>query len=111
MRELRDWVKIKPEFGGGDPATVDGLHHLHCLARVSFPYKISCLNADMFQNVIRQTLWWNFDYYKAKNEWVFKDVTGEFDNLVAKYHVCKQRHWLNPPQIHKMCMMTDRVEL
>lgn len=41
------------------------------------------------QNVIRQTLWWNFEYYKAKGLLVFKDAKGEFDDLVAKYHVCK----------------------
>jgi hypothetical protein len=26
-----DQVKIKKEYGGGYPANVEGLHHLHCL--------------------------------------------------------------------------------
>lgn len=27
----RDQVKISQEYGGGFPANVEGLHHLHCL--------------------------------------------------------------------------------
>jgi hypothetical protein len=26
-----DQVKINPKYGGGYPANVEGLHHLHCL--------------------------------------------------------------------------------
>ncbi len=29
----RDQVKISKEYGGGYPANVEGLHHLHCLVR------------------------------------------------------------------------------
>ena len=29
-----DQVKIKEEYGGGYPAHVEGLHHLHCLVSV-----------------------------------------------------------------------------
>jgi hypothetical protein len=28
-----DQVKIKKQYGGGYPAHVEGLHHLHCLVR------------------------------------------------------------------------------
>ena len=27
----RDQVQINPKYGGGYPANVEGLHHLHCL--------------------------------------------------------------------------------
>jgi len=33
-----DQVQISEKYGGGYPANVEGLHHLHCL--VSFPMKI-----------------------------------------------------------------------
>lgn len=29
-----DQVKVSPVYGGGYPANVEGLHHLHCLVRV-----------------------------------------------------------------------------
>lgn len=32
----RDQVKISQEFGGGYPANVEGLHHLHCLVSALF---------------------------------------------------------------------------
>ena len=32
---LPDQVKISDKYGGGFPANVEGLHHLHCLVRVS----------------------------------------------------------------------------
>jgi hypothetical protein len=30
-----DQVRIKKEYGGGYPANVEGLHHLHCLVRTA----------------------------------------------------------------------------
>jgi hypothetical protein len=30
-----DQVKINPKYGGGYPANVEGLHHLHCLVGFS----------------------------------------------------------------------------
>lgn len=29
-----DQVRISPKYGGGYPANVEGLHHLHCLVHV-----------------------------------------------------------------------------
>ncbi|KZM24528.1 uncharacterized protein EKO05_0008690 [Ascochyta rabiei] len=46
-------VKISREYGGGFPANVEGLHHLHCL------------------DLIRKTLHWNYDYYLAKGKGPF----------------------------------------
>lgn len=31
----RDQVKISQEYGGGFPANVEGLHHLHCLVSMT----------------------------------------------------------------------------
>lgn len=31
----RDQVKISQEYGGGFPANVEGLHHLHCLVSLN----------------------------------------------------------------------------
>jgi hypothetical protein len=33
-----DQVKIKEKYGGGYPAHVEGLHHLHCLVRQALPF-------------------------------------------------------------------------
>lgn len=35
-----DQVKIKEEYGGGYPAHVEGLHHLHCLVRFNIPDRL-----------------------------------------------------------------------
>jgi hypothetical protein len=51
----KDQVKINRKYGGGFPGNVEGLHHLHCL------------------NLLRQTLWWNFNYYNEKGEGAFKN--------------------------------------
>ncbi|KAJ5898338.1 hypothetical protein N7504_008626 [Penicillium tannophilum] len=48
-----DQVQINPKYGGGYPANVAGLHHLHCL------------------NVVRQSLYYNYDYYHSKEEGIF----------------------------------------
>lgn len=59
-------VKINDKYGGGYPANVEGLHHLHCL------------------NLLRQGLWYNYDYYQEKREGVFMN-----DIPTLKLHVCK----------------------
>ncbi|KAF2129162.1 hypothetical protein P153DRAFT_341721 [Dothidotthia symphoricarpi CBS 119687] len=53
-----DQVKISREYGGGFPANVEGLHHLHCL------------------DLLRKTLHWNYDYYLARKEGPF--VNSEY---------------------------------
>jgi hypothetical protein len=59
-------VHIREKYGGGYPANVEGLHHLHCL------------------NLMRQTLKFNWDYYKQKGGGAFKN-----EDYVVKVHVSK----------------------
>ncbi|KAF2628628.1 hypothetical protein BU25DRAFT_490282 [Macroventuria anomochaeta] len=59
-----DQVKIKEKYGGGFPANVEGLHHLHCL------------------NLLRKSLPWNIEYYKAMKMGPFAN-----DDHVLKAHV------------------------
>lgn len=71
-------MKINPKYGGGFPANVEGLHHLHCL------------------NLLRQALYYNVDYYRAKG-------TGAFLNEehIVKAHVS---HCLDIIRQQLMCM-------
>jgi hypothetical protein len=57
-------VHISPQYGGGYPANIEGLHHLHCL------------------NLLRQALYYNYDYYHALG-------AGAFSNAdhVVRFHV------------------------
>ncbi|KAK5108716.1 hypothetical protein LTR62_007863 [Meristemomyces frigidus] len=50
-----DQVKVQQEYGGGFPANVEGLHHLHCL------------------NLIRQGLYYNVDYYRNLGHGAFQN--------------------------------------
>jgi len=59
-----DQVHIDPKYGGGYPANVEGLHHLHCL------------------NLLRQALYYNFEYYHARKQGAFKN-----DDNILKLHV------------------------
>ncbi|KAL5118838.1 hypothetical protein ACEQ8H_003160 [Pleosporales sp. CAS-2024a] len=59
-----DQVKIKDKYGGGYPAHVEGLHHLHCL------------------NLLRKSLSWNIDYYRAQGLGPFSN-----DANILKDHV------------------------
>ncbi|KAJ4359768.1 uncharacterized protein N0V89_000324 [Didymosphaeria variabile] len=59
-----DQVKIKEKYGGGYPAHVEGMHHLHCL------------------NLLRKSLAWNFAYYQAQGRGPFSN-----DPDILKYHV------------------------
>ncbi|KAK7545233.1 tat pathway signal sequence [Phyllosticta citricarpa] len=54
---LPDQVKVREKYGGGFIANVEGMHQLHCL------------------NLLREGLYYNYDYYKAKGEgaWVNSD--------------------------------------
>ncbi|KAF2092284.1 hypothetical protein K490DRAFT_32878 [Saccharata proteae CBS 121410] len=60
---LPDQVKISPKYGGGFPANVEGLHHLHCL------------------NLLRKSLYYNFDYYHALGQGPF----GNSDFILRKH--------------------------
>ncbi|KAI4613585.1 uncharacterized protein J4E87_009713 [Alternaria ethzedia] len=61
-----DQVKVSQEYGGGFPANVEGLHHLHCL------------------DLLRKTLYWNYSYYSAKKEGPF--VNSEYIVRVHTTH-------------------------
>jgi len=61
---LPDQVKVSEKYGGGYPANVEGLHHLHCL------------------NLLRRSLYFNYDYYRALGEGAFKN-----DEPILRYHV------------------------
>jgi len=60
----QDQVKIREKYGGGYPANVEGLHHLHCL------------------NLVRKSLYYNFDYYHTLGKGAFKN-----DDDILHYHV------------------------
>jgi hypothetical protein len=70
----KDHVRIKSKYGGGYPANVEGLHHLHCL------------------NLLRKGLKWNYDYYRELGEGAFMN-----DEYIAKYHISKFSLTLPPP--------------
>jgi hypothetical protein len=61
-----DQVKIKEKYGGGYPANVEGLHHLHCL------------------NLLRKSLAWNFEHYREEGLGPFSN-----DANILKHHVSK----------------------
>jgi len=61
-----DHVHIREKYGGGHPANLEGLHHLHCL------------------NLLRQGLVYNYDYYKKLGHGAFKN-----EEPVVKYHISK----------------------
>ncbi|KAE8147735.1 hypothetical protein BDV25DRAFT_168922 [Aspergillus avenaceus] len=59
-----DQVKINQKYGGGYPANIEGLHHLHCL------------------NLLRQSLYYNYDYYREKGDGAFVN-----EDFIVKRHV------------------------
>ncbi|KAI9734161.1 MAG: hypothetical protein M1818_006633 [Claussenomyces sp. TS43310] len=70
-----DQVKINHEYGGGYPVNIEGLHHLHCL------------------DLVRQSLYYNYDYYHSR-------ATGAFsndDNIVYHHvYIIRQRLMCDP---------------
>ena len=59
-----DQVQINPKYGGGFPANVEGLHHLHCL------------------NLLRQSLYYNIDYYRSQGKGAFLN-----EDHIVRHHV------------------------
>ncbi|KAI9370174.1 hypothetical protein BJX61DRAFT_544885 [Aspergillus egyptiacus] len=78
-----DQVHINPKYGGGYPANVEGLHHLHCL------------------NLLRQTLYYNYDYYHARGEGAFKN-----NDFIVRRHVS---HCLDILRQQLMCTIDTGV--
>ncbi|SMR64022.1 unnamed protein product [Zymoseptoria tritici ST99CH_3D1] len=72
-----DQVKLQKQHGGGFPANVEGLHHLHCA------------------NLVRQALYYNIDYYRDLG-------TGAFQNEphIVQKHVS---HCLDVIRQQLMC--------
>ncbi|KAL1638841.1 hypothetical protein SLS58_008546 [Diplodia intermedia] len=62
----KDQVKISEKYGGGYPANVEGLHHLHCL------------------NLLRQSLYYNYDHYHSAGKGAFSNA----DHIVRKHLMC-----------------------
>ncbi|KUJ19253.1 uncharacterized protein LY89DRAFT_731660 [Mollisia scopiformis] len=57
-------VQISPKYGGGYPVNVEGLHHLHCL------------------NLLRQSLWYNYPYYRDLGQGAFRN-----EEFIVQKHV------------------------
>lgn len=72
-----DQVKVNQKYGGGYPANVEGLHHLHCL------------------NLLCQSLWYNYDYYHDLGAGAFKN-----EDYIVKFHVS---HCLDIVRQQLMC--------
>ncbi|KAJ5281326.1 hypothetical protein N7478_006698 [Penicillium angulare] len=83
-----DQVKIKPRYGGGYPATVEGLHHLQCLS-----------SSDFEQNLLRQSLYYNHDYYHSQGGGTFSN-----NDQILRYHVFVYKaHCLDVLRQQLMC--------
>ncbi|CAI7617891.1 unnamed protein product [Penicillium viridicatum] len=78
-----DQVKINAKYGGGFPANVEGLHHLHCL------------------NLLRQSLYYNYDYYHTKGEGPFTN-----NDYIVRRHVS---HCLDILRQELMCTVDSGV--
>ncbi|PMD40559.1 hypothetical protein L207DRAFT_544008 [Hyaloscypha variabilis F] len=78
-----DQVKINQKYGGGYPANVEGLHHLHCL------------------NLLRQSLWYNYEYYHNLGEGAFKN-----EEYIVKFHAS---HCLDIVRQQLMCTVDVEV--
>ncbi|KAF8863024.1 hypothetical protein BDZ45DRAFT_584602 [Acephala macrosclerotiorum] len=76
---LESQVQIADKYGGGYPANVEGLHHLHCL------------------NLLRQSLYFNFDYYKERKEGAFINSDD-----ILRFHVT---HCLDIIRQQLMCQV------
>ena len=59
-----DQVQVSPKYGGGFPANVEGLHHLHCL------------------NLLRKSLYYSFEHYHELGQGAFKN-----DDRILKFHI------------------------
>jgi len=60
----KDHVHLREKYGGGYPANVEGLHHLHCL------------------NLLRKALYYNYDYYHAEGKGAFVN-----EDHIVRLHV------------------------
>ncbi|KAL3449134.1 hypothetical protein BJX65DRAFT_294668 [Aspergillus insuetus] len=63
-RHVSHYFPIRDIYSGGYPANVEGLHHLHCL------------------NLLRQSLYYSYEYYHARGKEAFKN-----DDFIVRKHV------------------------
>ncbi|KAL4748752.1 hypothetical protein BDW72DRAFT_195494 [Aspergillus terricola var. indicus] len=105
-----DHVQISEAHGGGYPANVEGFHHLHCLVsipswltqeagarthqRVSAREKKRSLTL-IAQNLLRQSLYYNYEYYRTKGDGAFQN-----DDFIVRKHVS---HCLDMLRQQLMC--------
>ncbi|ORY17949.1 hypothetical protein BCR34DRAFT_473967 [Clohesyomyces aquaticus] len=75
----KDQVQVSDYYGGGYPANVEGLHHLHCL------------------NLLRKSLYWNYEYYRDQKKGAFVN-----EDYVVQYHVT---HCLDILRQQLMCVV------
>lgn len=80
---LPDQVKISQKYGGGYPANVEGLHHLHCL------------------NLLRKSLYYNYEHYHALGEGAFQN-----SDHIVRYHVS---HCLDILRQQLMCAVDTGI--
>ncbi|MCJ1380834.1 hypothetical protein MMC17_003943 [Xylographa soralifera] len=78
-----DHVQVSEKYGGGFPANVEGLHHLHCL------------------NLLRQGLYYNYEYYHSRGEDAFKN-----SDEILRFHVS---HCLDILRQQLMCTVDIAV--
>ncbi|MCJ1290036.1 hypothetical protein MMC34_001571 [Xylographa carneopallida] len=76
-------VQVSEKYGGGFPTNVEGLHHLHCL------------------NLLRQSLYYNYDYYHSRGEDAFKN-----SDAILRFHVS---HCLDILRQQLMCSVDIAV--
>jgi hypothetical protein len=85
----KDHVRRKKELGGGFPVFMEGLHQLHCLvgiSRVNLPVPTRSFHTNVLnprQNLLRKSLYYNYDYYHSRGEVEFSDSDG-----TVRLHVC-----------------------
>ncbi|QSZ36262.1 hypothetical protein DSL72_007388 [Monilinia vaccinii-corymbosi] len=76
-------VQINEKYGGGFPVNLEGMHHLHCL------------------NLVRQSLYYNYDYYHKQGKGAFAN-----DDTIVQYHVS---HCLDIIRQQLMCQVDTGV--
>lgn len=82
-----DQVKINDKYGGGYPAQVEGLRHLACL------------------NLLRQGLWYNFEYYTSQGEGIFAN-----EPRMVKLHISKSgKSWPGSMLTHSTAQCLDII--
>jgi len=109
----KDHARRKSKYGGGYPVFVEGLHQLHCLVRsnthTTRPNMASTdgkANGDAEQNLLRKSLFYNYDYYHSRGEGAFSDP-----ERVQRWHVCE---WLpfffNSPINSRLRMLKESAK-